>query len=995
MRKFGYLAGGSALAMAMALGAASAASAQAQPTQVDEVVITGSLIAGSAEDAALPVDVISAEDLSRQGSPTTVELLKTLSVSSGVLGDTNQFDPRAQGSEGSGSVNLRGLGAQRTLVLLNGKRIAINPFGQAGAGIVDTNMIPSAAVGRVEVLKDGAAATYGSDAIAGVVNFITKTNFEGFEVSASYRNIDGSEGDYTGSAVWGWSGDNANVLLTAGVQRRSQLAIPDRSWASSNFWENPQGGWSGGNAQTVIVTLGATPFSITGSLIDPGCVPLGGVISGGACNFHYTPYDNIVEIEDRFQLYGEINVDVTDTTKFHLEMLYGETQVPEWHTSPSYLTLQQPTSIASGGTTPSLPGGYYVPTSNPGVTSNIFTPAQMAASTSGFYLPGVRYRPLSTGGNPMFPSGSSEGSREYSAFRISGGLKGEFGNGVTWDASLTYSTEKGYRSGYDSVVPRLQLALRGYGSKEGDANACTAADTANYTTNAGNTALGCYYFNPFSNAVQSNNLTGAVNPLYQASTANNTDVIRWFFQSVWTEQTSKLTVADVVFTGKTGITLAGGEVAWALGGQVRREQFESAYSSLSDGAVNPCINTPFNGSTTCTTRNGPLAFLGTGSESSLSSDAYAVFGELAVPVTDDFQLQLAARYEDYGGDVGSTFDPKISARWQVTDWIALRGSAGTTFRGPPQTSLATGSVTALSFIGGSFRAIDIFGNPNLEPESAKTYSLGFIVKAGGLKASVDWWKFDFENPIIAEPSASIVSAMFGAGSNANCGNPAYAGLLSRFNLSAACASVANPLTLINRVRTQVVNGPAVSTSGYDFLVDYDFGEVLGGDLRLGSSITYTSEYKVDAFVVEGITVQTAFDAVGLLNYQLGPTSLPQLKGSAFVEYTRGPHNIRWTINYIDEYEDQRTTPFTAPVTYLNPTTGVSTTVTIPAGKTIEKFVTHELDYRVLLPWNTTVVASIDNVFDEDPPFARLDLNYDPFTASGLGRTWKLSVTKKF
>ena len=167
--------------------------------ELEEVVVTGSLIAGTPEDAALPVDVISQEDLQRQGSPTTVELLKSLSVSSGVLGDTNQFDTRAQGSEGSGSVNLRGLGAQRTLVLLNGRRMSPNPFGQAAAGIVDTNTIPAAAIGRVEVLKEGAAATYGSDAIAGVVNFITRKNFEGAEVGASYRYIDGSKGDYNAS----------------------------------------------------------------------------------------------------------------------------------------------------------------------------------------------------------------------------------------------------------------------------------------------------------------------------------------------------------------------------------------------------------------------------------------------------------------------------------------------------------------------------------------------------------------------------------------------------------------------------------------------------------------------------------------------------------------------------------------------------------------------------------------------------------------------------
>src|SRR4051812_29271796 len=164
MRRTSFLRGGSRLALTVALmsGATGAAYAQAQsaqgqknndnPTQVEEVVVTGSFIKGTPEDAALPVEVIGAEELQKRGSPSTLELIKSLSISSGVLGDTNQFDSRAQGSEGSGSVNLRGLGSQRTLVLLNGRRMAINPLAAAGAGIVDTNIIPAAAIGRLEVL---------------------------------------------------------------------------------------------------------------------------------------------------------------------------------------------------------------------------------------------------------------------------------------------------------------------------------------------------------------------------------------------------------------------------------------------------------------------------------------------------------------------------------------------------------------------------------------------------------------------------------------------------------------------------------------------------------------------------------------------------------------------------------------------------------------------------------------------------------------------------
>ena len=142
-------------------------SSDADEPQAPDIVVTGSLIRGTPEDAALPVDVISGEELARQGSPSALDLLKNLPTSNGVIGDANQFDARAQGSEGVASVNLRGLGPQRTLVLLNGKRIV--PAG-TGVPVVDINLIPSAAIGRVEILKDGAAATYGSDAVAGVVN---------------------------------------------------------------------------------------------------------------------------------------------------------------------------------------------------------------------------------------------------------------------------------------------------------------------------------------------------------------------------------------------------------------------------------------------------------------------------------------------------------------------------------------------------------------------------------------------------------------------------------------------------------------------------------------------------------------------------------------------------------------------------------------------------------------------------------------------------------
>jgi iron complex outermembrane recepter protein len=372
------------LAVAYTLAAASSvAMAQTPPAassaELETVIVTGSYIKGSAEDAALPVDVITAEDLAKQGAPTTLELLKTLPVSNGVLGDSNQFDARAQGSEGSGSVNLRGLGPTRTLVLLNGRRLVNSPF----TGAPDTNLLPMAAVGRMEVLKDGAAATYGSDAIAGVVNFISKTGktAPGVEVGVTYKAISDSDGDYTADLSYGFNGDGIDFLVSAGYQHRSELMARDRDWATRPYMENPQGGWSAAGNPATFVPTAAFNTPVAGAFRDPQCAPLGGFagfvpataapFATPVCYWQYTQFDALTEKEDRYQVYAEMNADLFADTKFHLEGMYSKTETPIYRTSPSYAALQTPclitpTATCTAGTTPAINLGtgipqYYVP----------------------------------------------------------------------------------------------------------------------------------------------------------------------------------------------------------------------------------------------------------------------------------------------------------------------------------------------------------------------------------------------------------------------------------------------------------------------------------------------------------------------------------------------------------------------------------------------------------------------------------------------------------
>uniref|UniRef100_UPI00398386AE TonB-dependent receptor plug domain-containing protein n=1 Tax=Phenylobacterium sp. TaxID=1871053 RepID=UPI00398386AE len=410
MTKISFFGSASVIAATLALGAAGSAAAQAtqattqqSTAEVTEVVVTGSFIRGTPEDAALPVDVVSSEELQRRGSPTTIDLIKSLPVSGPVLGDTNQFSTAAQGQVGAGTINLRGLGSLRTLVLQNGRRTVASAG--AGSGGVDTNLLPVAAIGRVEVLKDGAAATYGSDAIAGVVNFITRKNFSGLEVSADYRLVDGSNGDYSGSVAYGWVGDNANLLITAGYQHRSELSTTERDWAIQPYLTNPSGYSVLGQPPSFLPRNGLTPTA--GVQRDANCGAVGGFpgFSGAtpACYFTYIPFDNLVEDEERYQIYGEVNVDLTEKTRFHVEAHYAKTDIPHIRFSPAFPPIQGPNGPGSVGV-------FTVPTTNPGALTALqqagLSPAQIAATNN---ISLTLFRALGAGGNPAYGDGGQIG----------------------------------------------------------------------------------------------------------------------------------------------------------------------------------------------------------------------------------------------------------------------------------------------------------------------------------------------------------------------------------------------------------------------------------------------------------------------------------------------------------------------------------------------------------------------------------------------------------
>ena len=159
--------------------------------QDEQVTVVGSLIKGTPIDTGSPISTFSAEEISAQGNLNIVELIKMVPGSSGMDGEANQFG--ANQAEGIANINLRGLGTNRTLVLINGKRQVTVPSRTGAGRSVNLHDLPMAALSRIEILKEGAAATYGSDAIAGVVNFITDSNFEGLKVNLAAKGMPGAE----------------------------------------------------------------------------------------------------------------------------------------------------------------------------------------------------------------------------------------------------------------------------------------------------------------------------------------------------------------------------------------------------------------------------------------------------------------------------------------------------------------------------------------------------------------------------------------------------------------------------------------------------------------------------------------------------------------------------------------------------------------------------------------------------------------------------------
>lgn len=922
----------------LAIPAAAVAQEGSGGSVLEEIVITGSLIRGTPEDSAMPVDTITSEELDRQGAPPPLEMLKSLSYMNGIVGESNAFTSgRGQAAHGTASINLRGLGSDRTLVLLNGKRLAAS----------DANRLPTNAIARVEVLKDGGAVTYGSDAIAGVVNYITKDSQDGFELNTDYRAIEDSDGDYNVGLSWGTSTDNSDFFASLNWYHRSELPINDVDYALQPYAKNPEGGWgSGANPGT----FGSSSIGFTH--VDPGCEDFGGVLTGANaqpsgyadatnCRTRYTEWYNSIDEQDTYQGFASYSTTLGAETDLNIEALYASTEVDHASSAGSYTTANYVPAALIGGSPFTMNPYYIFGASNP------YNPF-------GFSAPIIlnQWRPYFAGGNPAFGYDGAWTNYDREQYRLSADLEGMLTDTIGYRSSLSYSKSDDVRQEWDIRIDKLQMALLGMGGPNGD-----------------------LALNPFSSGIP--NIPGAgANPNVNPATDldEQRELATWLMEQHTASNEDELVEFNFVLDGELPVELSGGTIGWAAGAQYRHEATVQGYADLSNQEANPC---PIYGSDYCVGTDlqgaSPWGFLATYVPYDLDREIKAVFGEFMIPMTDNFTAQLAARFEDYGDAGGSSFDPNLRLRWQATDWLALRASAGTTFRAPSQADMRPVVSTGFASVKGNSTPIRSSGNPDLEPEEATNYNFGVMFSTLNFEGTIDYWRYSIDKRLTTEPRTGMTEAFWPTDDPAdmNCGSP----LVDRFDLSGPCGA---PNTTIAGVYVNQINGGEIVNDGIDFTGRYNWDQVGSGSLALGGSATWINKFETDSVSVEGVVVEQGFDGVGRFNMGTSLFPLPEWRGNLFLDYAMDTQNIRWTMNYVDSYEDTR---------------DIFTWAT--EGQTIDSYVTHNITYRLDVNENVTVSAVVDNVTDEEPPFVRAEMNYDPVTHNPLTRTFKLGAKVRF
>ena len=934
------------------LGIATHSLAQVPAEQ--RVNITGSSIKRIASEGALPVQIVTRAELERQGIVTAEQLILQLNINGNGLdnlaGNADVVSGAARGNNGSTSANLRGQGSNATLILLNGRRVAAHGL---NGGTVDLNQIPFAAIERVEVLKDGASAIYGTDAIGGVINFILRNNYEGGTISAGVDIPQASGGQIYGASVVAGYGnldrDGFNFLASLAVQENKILRGDQRDFVRTY---QPDRGVSPDTRGAPIATLfaingtqanvlsrdnlnnagrstGPLDFATPNQRVNginvldlpgqAGCSSVDGM----------SPYDEALWASATSK-YGcawdtgraaviqqplkNTNLVSRLTFKLGAHQLFAEAVLGKSESAKSF----SPNQITSGSdtSTTTLPNGTVIPSPFRDLrypsTGTSYTPVFDQIVAAFPQLEVNRGRPMAFRWRCMV-CGPRELTTESDTQRLLLGAEGD----------LPFLSEWDYKAGFSEASSDSKSKVGG----------------------------GYHYWQPFADLVNN----GTLNPFSLTQTPAAVAALQAIEARGVTLYGGKFTVmqADATTSGPI-FKMGGGSAMAAVGMDFRTEKYKFDGDQRPDantvGAL--IFNVPF---------DNTLATAGT-----LKRDIKAVFTEFSLPFSKELEVTAAVRYDDYTG-FGSTTNPKVSARWAPVENFMVRGSYSTGFRVPTFKQMFD-PVTETTYVGNDYtdpakcptRAVstipgcervnpEIFfgGKSTLEPETSKMATLGMVFQFNqDFSGNLDWWSI--------KRTGTIQS--FGLTTLSNN----YTLFPQNFRRDGSGNLVG--------VDTRYVNAGETSTQGLEFGVKgnwdgagarwlglFDVAYLLGKKSRLISSAP---------FGASEIGVFTRAGDLGI-----------RWKSTASITRTEGDWAATLTNVYRTGYAD-----------YVIPGIANGTVKPVNWNPIVQPYSVFNFTLGYTGIKNVSIYAGVKNLFDQDPPFS---VTYD--TDTGAGSSWEPRV----
>ena len=814
---------------------------------LDTVVVTGSFLQKDQSDLVSPVTFVNREDIDKTGIITPQELFRWEPANSG---STNQSHISGQtDTAGTSNINLRGIGIGATLVLLNGRRVAEAPaVTNENESFVDiSNLMPSIMLEQVEILKDGAAATYGSDAIAGVVNFKTRDDFEGFELryDGQWTTRSDDHRDQEVAAIWGGGSDATHVVAALSYFDRTPIRALDRP-DNREFPKTTSGFGSPGTFTFLDdATTGTFAGIDAGSRIpDPNCTlgtdsfiagGSGPFNEGGTCRFDFGQGLNLIAEERRIQAFILAEHELSDQHRVFAEFGYTDHDITT-RTPPALPVLTAPSPVISA--------------SHPGNPFGV----DVAAT----------FRPFGTGTGPS-GTGSVERPIDLNSIRFVGGVEGALPLDTwTYNLAFTYSENTYNTEQQDTSTSKLDLAFAGFGGVN--------CDVLNGTAGVGD----CLFFNPFGTSLTANPGDAAF---------NTQEVIDFITEPNPEKRITELVSFDAIVTGDV-VQLPAGPLQLALGYQYREDTRTTERSQAANQL--------------------DLIFFGGGPDFSGTREVNALFGEASVPVFESdghsFDLSLALRYEDYDIGFNST-DYKIGGLYRFNDLVSARASYSTAFRAPTN-FLLFGENTLPRALTDPFTGIrNTVGqtsapSPDLQPEEAESYNFGVTVNpTSSLQLSLDYYNIEVTDRFAVEGQQAIVNADAASLTAAGC---TVATLATPTCLAAAQPNVVRDLNTgdISRLFLQRLNAPAVETDGLDFAFNYGI-ETEFGDFDLTNASTYVLNFKAQ-------TAPGADFVQFAGNRNFGTTlgrSVPRLRSNTGLSWSDGNHSAAFTFRYVSGYEE--------------------------------------------------------------------------------------------